>query len=90
VESNFAAAARSAIRFDADDVAALGGKNGVQAHARLRQGRLRTDFMVRSEGCLSRQKMQLLERIRISGWRGVFTKLEYLILNQLRTAQPAF
>src|SRR6266446_3157064 len=46
-------------RFDADDVAALGGKNGLQAHARLRQGRLRTDFMVGSEVCLSRQKVSL-------------------------------
>jgi hypothetical protein len=29
------------------------------------------------------------ERIRISGWRGVFTKLEYLILNH-RFRSPSF
>src|SRR5215475_11121988 len=37
-------------RFDADDVAALGGKNGLHTHARLPQGRLRTDFTPSSLG----------------------------------------
>src|SRR5512132_4255067 len=43
-------------KIDAHDLAALCGKNGLQAHALLRQRPLRTNFMVACTVCLSRQK----------------------------------
>src|SRR4030095_11429658 len=51
-------------KIDAHDLAALCGKNGLQAHVGLRQGPLRTNFMVVCTACLSRHVHSISVRFR--------------------------